>query len=77
MQGFERLPKLPQFPANLQQFEIDDFDDFGQSWYRGLESYDLIHCSLGNAFSKRDWKLFLDESYKSGNSSVTPYDHHC
>ncbi|KAF4629570.1 hypothetical protein G7Y89_g8580 [Cudoniella acicularis] len=57
-------PIQPLFVPSNSQFEIGDFECSGQAWCRDPESYDLVHCCLGNAFSDRDERHFLDESYK-------------
>ncbi|KAE8445828.1 hypothetical protein EG329_012751 [Mollisiaceae sp. DMI_Dod_QoI] len=47
-------------PVNLF-FEVDDVDEVSPDLRQAR--FGMIHCCLGNAFSKRRWRNYLDNAY--------------
>ncbi|KAE9376521.1 S-adenosyl-L-methionine-dependent methyltransferase [Stipitochalara longipes BDJ] len=59
--GIDLSPIQPFWVPPNVQFIIDDFatSNLGQA-----DSFDLVHCCLGNAFSNRNWEAYLEHAYR-------------
>ena len=60
--GTDLSPIQPTWVPPNASFEIYDVDE---SWLHRPETFEFVHCCLGNGFSGRDWDFFLAESYRN------------